>query len=84
MRDTYAGHWSLGIQQEVSKTLSWNSTTLGTVESSCPQAQHTQVSNSTTTLSVDQPLSPDFGNIRRFGNFLDSNYSAFKPAFAAG
>lgn len=78
MRDTYSGHWSLGIQREI---------TSGTV------AEFTYVGNRGIKLPAGaayaglelnyspfggKQLSDNFGNIRRLGNFLDSNYNALQ------
>jgi hypothetical protein len=81
MRDTYSGHWSLGIQQEVLKDTVMELNYVGNRGIKLPAgAAYAGLELNYDAFGGPNHLSPNFGNIRRLGNFLDSNYSALQAS----
>jgi outer membrane receptor protein involved in Fe transport len=80
MRDTYATHWSLGIQQEVAKATILEVNYVGNRGTKLPAgAAYAGLElNYSPFAFFPNQLSDKFGNIRRLGNFLDSNYNALQ------
>jgi hypothetical protein len=80
MRDTYSGHWSLGVQQEVLRNTVLEVSYVGNKGTKLPAGAAyagLELNYSPFPLSPNQ-LSPNFGNIRRLGNFLNSNYNSMQ------
>jgi len=79
MRDTYAGHWSLGIQQEVAKDTVFELNYVGNRGIKLPAgAAYAGMELNYNAFGVKS--NSNFGNIRRLGNFLDSNYNSLQAS----
>ncbi len=81
MRDTYSGHWSLGIQQELVKNTVLELNYVGNRGIKLPAgAAYAGLEYNYDPFGGPNQLSANYGNIRRLGNFLDSNYNAFQAS----
>ena len=79
MRDTYSGHWSFGIQQQLVKNTVLDVNYVGNRGIKLPAgAAYAGLEYNYDPFGGPNQLSPNFGNIRRLGNFLDSNYNALQ------
>jgi hypothetical protein len=79
MRDTYSGHWSFGIQQELMKDTVLDINYVGNRGIKLPAgAAYAGLEYNYDPFGGPNQLSANFGNIRRLGNFLDSNYNALQ------
>jgi hypothetical protein len=81
MRDTYSGHWSFGIQQEIMKDTVMELSYVGNRGIKLPAgAAYAGLELNYDPFGGPNKLSPNYGNIRRLGNFLDSNYNSFQAS----
>lgn len=80
MRDTYSGHWSFGVQQEVLRNTVLEVNYVGNrgVKLPAGAAYAGLELNLSPFAFVPNQLSNNFGNIRRLGNFLDSHYNSLQ------
>jgi len=80
IRDTYSLHWSLGVQHELFKDTILETAYVGNrgVKGPAGAAYAGQELNLSPFPLTPNQLSPDFGQIRRFGNFINSNYEALQ------
>ena len=80
IRDTYSLHWSLGVQQEVAKNTILETSYVGNrgVKGPAGAAYAGQELNLSPFPGGANQLSNSFGQIRRFGNFVNSNYEALQ------
>ncbi len=81
MRDTYSGHWSFGVQHELAANTVMELTYVGNRGIKLPAgAAYAGLELNFSPFGGANQLSPNFGNIRRLGNFLDSNYNALQAS----
>jgi hypothetical protein len=80
IRDTYSLHWSLGVQQEILKDTILETAYVGNrgVKGPAGAAYAGEELNLSPFPLTPNQLSPNFGQIRRFGNFINSNYEALQ------
>lgn len=79
MRDTYAGHWSFGIQQEVTKNTVAEVNYVGNRGIKLPAgAAYAGLEYNYDSFGIKRYT--QYGNVRRLGNFLDSNYNALQAS----
>ncbi len=80
MRDTYSMHWSFGLQQEIVRNTIFELSYVGNRGVKLPAGA--AYAGEELNLSPFGPnqISPNFGQIRRLGNFLDSNYHALQAS----
>ncbi|HWR15722.1 MAG TPA: carboxypeptidase regulatory-like domain-containing protein [Terriglobales bacterium] len=78
MRDTYSGHWSLGVQRELVSNTVLEATYVGNRGIKLPAGAAYAGMELNYSPFGGKQLSNDFGQIRRLGNFLDSNYNALQ------
>ena len=76
MRDTYSMHWSFGLQQEVVRDTVLELSYVGNRGLKLPAGAAYAGEELNLSPFGSNVLSPNFGQIRRLGNFLDSNYHA--------
>lgn len=81
MRDTYSEHWSFGVQQQIMKDAIVELSYVGNRGVKLPAgAAYAGLELNYSPFGGTQ-LSPAFGNVRRLGNFLSSNYNALQASF---
>lgn len=79
MRDTYSGHWSFSLQQELLRNTVLEIGYIGNRGIKLPAgAAYAGLELNYSALSTAKQLSDNYGNIRRLGNFLDSNYNSMQ------
>jgi len=80
MRDTYSPHWSLGIQHQLARDTILEMTYVGNRGIKLPAgaAYAGEELNYSPFAFYPNQLSNNYGNIRRLGNFLSSNYNALQ------
>lgn len=80
MRDTYSGHWSLGVQRELMSNTVLELTYVGNRGIKLPAGAAYAGQELNYSPFGGKQLSDSFGNIRRLGNYLDSNYNALQAS----
>ena len=82
VRDTYSMHWSLGMQREVTKNTILEVSYVGNrgVKLPAGAAYAGEELNLSPFSGGANQLSNDFGQIRRFGNFINSNYHSLQAS----
>jgi outer membrane receptor protein involved in Fe transport len=82
IRDTYSMHWSLGIQQEIAKNTVVELSYVGNrgVKLPAGAAYAGEELNLSPFGGFPNQISPNFGQVRRFGNFINSNYHALQAS----
>jgi hypothetical protein len=82
IRDTYSMHWSLGVQQEIVKNTILEVSYVGNrgVKLPAGAAYAGEELNLSPFALAPNQISPNFGQIRRFGNFINSNYHALQAS----
>jgi outer membrane receptor protein involved in Fe transport len=82
MRDTYSMHWSFGLQQELLPSTIFELSYVGNrgVKLPAGAAYAGMELNLSPFPFFPNQISPDFGQIRRLGNFVDSNYHALQAS----
>jgi Carboxypeptidase regulatory-like domain/TonB dependent receptor len=79
IRDTYSLHWSLGVQHEVLKDTILEAAYVGNRGVKGPAgAAYAGEELNLSPFGGPNQLSPNFGQIRRFGNFINSNYESLQ------
>ena len=79
MRDTYAMHWSLGIQHEIIRNTIFELSYVGNRGVKLPAgAAYAGEELNLSPFGGPNQLSPNFGQIRRLGNFVDSNFHSMQ------
>jgi len=79
IRDTYSMHWSLGVQQEVLKDTILEAAYVGNRGVKGPAgAAYAGEELNLSPFGGPNQLSPNYGQIRRFGNFINSNYESLQ------
>lgn len=79
MRDTYSAHWSFGIQQEITKDTVAEINYVGNRGIKLPAgAAYAGLEYNYDSFGTKRYS--QYGNVRRLGNFLDSNYSALQAS----
>ncbi|HYE23845.1 MAG TPA: TonB-dependent receptor [Clostridia bacterium] len=78
IRDTYSGHWSFGIQQEFFSNTVVEINYVGNRGIKLPAGAAYAGLELNYTPAGDKLLGDEFGNVRRLGNFLSSNYNALQ------
>ncbi|HMI54362.1 MAG TPA: TonB-dependent receptor [Candidatus Saccharimonadales bacterium] len=82
IRDTYSMHWSLGVQHEIVKNTILEVSYVGNrgVKLPAGAAYAGQELNLSPFPGGADQISDDFGQVRRFGNFINSNYHALQAS----
>lgn len=78
MRDTYSGHWSFGLQQELFSNTVLEINYVGNRGVKLPAGAAYAGLELNYTPAGEKLLGDEFGNVRRLGNFLSSNYNALQ------
>jgi hypothetical protein len=82
IRDTYSLHWSLGVQHEVVRNTVLEVAYVGNRGIKLPAgaAYAGEELNLTPFFGQPNQLSPNFGQVRRFGNFINSTYHSLQTS----
>jgi Carboxypeptidase regulatory-like domain/TonB dependent receptor len=82
IRDTYSMHWSLGVQQEIVKNTILEVSYVGNrgVKLPAGAAYAGEELNLSPFAGAPNQISPNFGQVRRFGNFINSSYHALQAS----
>jgi len=82
VRDTYSMHWSLGVQHEVIKNTVLEISYVGNrgVKLPAGAAYAGEELNLSPFPGTPNQISPNFGQIRRFGNFINSSYHSLQTS----
>lgn len=82
IRDTYSMHWSFGVQHEVVRNTVVELSYVGNrgVKLPAGAAYAGEELNLSPFFLAPNQLSPNFGQIRRFGNFINSNYHSLQAS----
>ncbi len=78
MRDTYSEHWSFGLQQQLTGTTVLEVTYVGNHGVKLPAGAAYAGMELNYDAWGNKTISNNFGQIRRLGNFLGSNYNAMQ------
>jgi hypothetical protein len=79
MRDTYSGHWTFSIQQELMPNTVLEVGYVGNRGIKLPAgAAYAGLELNYDAFGGANHLSPNFGNVRLLGDFLDSNYNSMQ------
>jgi len=80
IRDTYSLHWSLGVQHEILRNTILETSYVANrgVKGPAGAAYAGEELNLSPFPFAPNQLSPDFGQVRRFGNFINSNYESLQ------
>jgi hypothetical protein len=80
VRDTYSLHWSLGVQHEILKDTILETAYVGNrgVKGPAGAAYAGEELNLSPFPGFPNQLPGDFGQVRRFGNFINSNYESLQ------
>jgi hypothetical protein len=81
MRDTYSMHWSFGVQQQITPNSIFDLNYVGNRGVKLPAgAAYAGLELNYTPFGTKQ-ISDAFGNVRRLGNFVNSNYHALQASY---
>jgi outer membrane receptor protein involved in Fe transport len=81
IRDSYAMHWSFGLQHEIVRNTVMEISYVGNRGVKLPAgAAYAGQELNLSPFPGPNQLSPNFGQIRRLGDFLDSNYHALQTS----
>ncbi len=80
MRDTYSMHWSFGVQQEVAKSTILEVSYVGNRGVKLPAGAAYAGQELNLSPFGGTELSDSFGQIRRLGNFVNSNYHGLQAS----
>lgn len=80
MRDTYSEHWNFGIQQQIAPSTVFEINYVGNHGLKLPAGAAYAGQELNYSPFGGTVISPNFGNIRRLGNFLGSNYNAMQTS----
>ena len=82
IRDTYSMHWSFGVQQELIRNTVLEVSYVGNrgVKLPAGAAYAGEELNLSPFAGAPNQISPKFGQIRRFGNFINSDYHALQAS----
>jgi len=81
MRDTYTMHWSFGVQQEVARNTIMEISYVGNRGVKLPAgAAYAGEELNLSPFGPAYTVNPNFGNIRRLGNFVNSNYHSLQTS----
>jgi hypothetical protein len=82
IRDTYSMHWSFGVQQELIRNTVLELSYVGNrgVKLPAGAAYAGEELNLSPFAGAPNQISPNFGQIRRFGNFINSNYHSLQAS----
>jgi hypothetical protein len=81
IRDTYSMHWSLGVQHEILRNTVAELSYVANRGVKLPAgAAYAGEELNLSPFGGPNQLSPNFGQIRRFGNFINSNYESLQAS----
>ena len=81
MRDTYSIHWSLGVQQQLSHNGVFELAYVGNRGVKLPAGAAYAGLELNYSPFGGEVISSNFGNIRRLGNFVNSNYHSLQASY---
>ena len=79
MRDTYTMHWSFGVQQEIARSTIMEISYVGNRGVKLP-AGAAYAGEELNLSPFGTTVNTNFGNVRRLGNFVNSNYDSLQAS----